>query len=122
MERAFKFMVVDDDEIDRLTTLSFAKDYPELKKIGEFDSPVEALAAAIASPPDILFLDVDMPGMSGLELRQQLMHIPACVFITSYPDYAVESFEMAAIDFLVKPFTAERFAKTVTRILQYLET
>lgn len=122
MDTGFSYMVVDDDDIDRLTTLSFAKDYPVLRKIGEFDSPVEALAAAQATPPDILFLDVDMPEMSGLELRQQLMHIPACVFITSYPDYAVDGFEMAAIDFLVKPFTADRFAKTVARILQYLET
>ncbi len=113
-------MVVDDDEIDRLTTVSFLKDYPFIDISGIFDSPVKALAAVQQQPPEVLFLDVDMPEMSGLELRKQLLHIPACIFITSYPDYAVESFEMAALDFLVKPFKAERFAKTILRLQEYM--
>ena len=114
-------MVVDDDEIDRLTTLSFLSDYPFMEVIGAFDSPVAALAAAQQQIPDALFLDIDMPEMSGLQLRQQLLHIPACVFITSYPDYAVESFEMAALDFLVKPFTAARFLKMMERLQQFTD-
>lgn len=114
-------MVVDDDEIDRLTTLSFLSDYPFMEVIGAFDSPMAALAAAQQLIPDALFLDVDMPEMSGLQLRQQLLHIPACVFITSYPDYAVESFEMAALDFLVKPFTAARFLKMMERLQQFTD-
>jgi two-component system, LytTR family, response regulator len=113
-------MVVDDDEIDRLTTVSFLKDYPFIEITGVFDSPVKALAAVQQQPPEVLFLDVDMPEMSGLELRKQLLHIPACIFITSYPDYAVESFEMAALDFLVKPFKAERFGKTIQRLQEYM--
>lgn len=113
-------MVVDDDDIDRLTSLSFLNDYPFMEVIGAFDSPVAALTAAQQQAPDVLFLDIDMPEMSGLELRKQLLHIPACVFITSYPDYAVESFDMAALDFLVKPFKAERFAKTMGRLQQYM--
>jgi two-component system, LytTR family, response regulator len=114
-------MVVDDDEIDRLTTLSFLSDYPFMEVIGVFDSPVQALAAAQRQAPDVLFLDIDMPEMTGLELRKQLLHIPACIFITAYPDYAVESFEMAALDFLVKPFKAERFAKTLERLQAYMD-
>ncbi len=114
-------MVVDDDEIDRLTTLSFLSDYPFVEVIGAFDSPVAALAAAQLQIPDVLFLDIDMPEMSGLELRNKLLHVPACIFITSYPDYAVESFEMAALDFLVKPFTAERFLKTMERLQQFTD-
>jgi DNA-binding LytR/AlgR family response regulator len=112
-------MVVDDDEVDRLTTISFIEDYSFLELTGSYDSPVEAITAAQKLAPDILFLDIDMPGMNGLQLREQLLHIPACIFITSYPDYAVESFEMAALDFLVKPFTAERFAKTMERLKEY---
>lgn len=113
-------MVVDDDEVDRLTILSFIEDYSFLELTGSYDSPVKAMAAAQKMPPDVLFLDIDMPGMNGLQLREQLLHIPACIFITSYPDYAVESFEMAALDFLVKPFTAERFTKTMERLRAYL--
>ena len=65
-------------------------------------------------------LDIDMPGMSGLELRQQLIDIPACIFVTSYPDYAVESFGLSALDFLVKPLKADRFELTMRRLQDYL--
>ena len=112
--------MVDDDEIDLLTAVSFLEDYSFLEITGRYDSAAKALAAAENMPPDVLFLDVDMPEMSGLQLREKLMHIPACIFITSYPDYAVESFEMAALDFLIKPFSHDRFAKTISRLTNYL--
>jgi DNA-binding LytR/AlgR family response regulator len=112
--------VVDDDDIDRLTTLSFLKDYPQIEIAGDFESPVEALSAAQKVMPDVLFLDIDMPGMNGLELRHQLKQVPACIFITAYPDYAVESFEVAALDFLVKPFSAKRFAITMERLQEWI--
>jgi two-component system, LytTR family, response regulator len=119
MSKKITCLVVDDDEIDRLTTLSFLGDYSFIEVSGQYDSSGKALAAALQMTPDALFLDIDMPGMNGLELRKQLSHIPACIFITAYPDYAVESFEMAALDFLVKPFSAERFAKTMARLKDY---
>lgn len=111
---------MDDDEIDRLTTLSFLKDYPLMEVGGDYDSPEKALTAAQKKLPDVLFLDIDMPGMSGIELRKQLQQVPACIFITAYPDYAVESFEVAAFDFLVKPFSAKRFAITMERLQEYI--
>jgi DNA-binding LytR/AlgR family response regulator len=113
-------MVVDDDEVDRLTILSFLNEFPYFEVTGSFETPGEALARAEKSAPDVLFLDIDMPGMNGLELREQLLHIPACIFITSYPEYAVESFEMAALDFLVKPFSHDRFYKAMERLREYL--
>ncbi len=113
-------MIVDDDEVDLLTVISFLEDYSFLQIIGRFNSGSAALAAAQKQPPDVLFVDIDMPGMTGLELRDKLMNIPTCIFITSYPDYAVEGFEMAALDFLVKPFSHDRFAKTMERIKEYL--
>ncbi len=119
MNKKIGCMVVDDDTIDRLTTVSFLNDYPFIQLLGSFESPVQALDAANKLCPDVLFLDIDMPEMSGLELRKQLLHVPACVFITSYPDYALEGFDMAALDFLVKPFTAERFAKMMERLQQH---
>jgi two-component system, LytTR family, response regulator len=120
MQKIYTCFIVDDDEIDRLTTQSFCRRYPFLHIAGVFTEPSAALEAATKSPPDILFLDIDMEGMSGLELRSRLEHIPACIFITSYPDYAVESFEKAALDFLVKPLKADRFAKAMERLEQYL--
>ncbi len=119
MNKKIGCMVVDDDTIDRLTTVSFLNDYPFIEILGAFESPLTALAAAQQQNPDVLFLDIDMPEMSGLQLRKQLLHVPACIFITSYPDYALEGFDMAALDFLVKPFTAERFAKMMERLQQH---
>ena len=113
-------LVVDDDQIDRLTTLSFLQDYPQIEVKGDFDSSEKALKAAQEELPDVLFLDIDMPGTTGLQLRKKLKQVPVCVFITAYPDYAVESFEVAALDFLVKPFSTQRFATTMERIQEYL--
>jgi|SRR5450432_4037335 two-component system, LytTR family, response regulator len=119
MTKKISCIVVDDDEVDKLTTISFLEDYSFIEITGKYDSSETALAAAQKNPPDVLFLDIDMSGMNGLQLRKELLHIPACVFITSYPDYAVESFEMAAFDFLVKPFTHKRFEITIERLKEY---
>ncbi len=117
--KLYRCIIVDDDEIDRLTVQSFVKKYPSLEIAGVYPDAEAALAAVENNLPDIAFLDVDMPGISGLELRRKLATIPACVFITSYPDYAVESFELAALDFIVKPVKAERFAKTIERLTDF---
>ncbi len=120
MNNTISCMVVDDDEVDKLVVQAYLETYSFINVIGVHQSPFEALEVAQQKHPDCLFLDIDMPEMSGLQLREKLLHIPACVFITSYPDYAIESFEMAALDFLVKPFTAERFAKTINRLVEYM--
>jgi two-component system, LytTR family, response regulator len=121
MNRQYQCIIVDDDEIDRLTTVSYVKKLVDVHITGIYASAEEALAALNGAVPDIAFLDIDMPGISGLQLRKQLDKIPACIFITAYPDYAVESFELAALDFIVKPLKADRFAKTADRITSYLQ-
>ena len=120
MQTSFSCIIVDDNEIARLNAVSFISKYSFLKIDGVFDTAEAALKAAKINSPDILFLDIDMPGLSGLELREKLLHIPACIFITSYPDYAIEAFEKDALDFLVKPLKAERFAKAMERLKEYL--
>lgn len=114
-------VVVDDDELDRLMVLSCLKSYPEIQVLEVFSSPLAAIEFVEANPVDILFLDIDMPEMSGIELRKRIPQTAICVFVTSYPEHAVESFEVEALDFLVKPLKAERFKLTVARIHDYLE-
>lgn len=114
-----KCIIADDDLVDRLTTFSFLKDCACIKVLGCYSSPLEALESAEKLNPDVLFLDIDMPGLNGLQLREQLMHIPACVFITSFPEYALDGYELEAFDFLVKPFTSERFDKMIARLQDY---
>ncbi|MCA0382895.1 MAG: LytTR family DNA-binding domain-containing protein [Bacteroidetes bacterium] len=113
-------IVVDDDDIDRLTTQSFLQAHPVLQCVGAYASAA-ALLKAGQSLPDVLFLDVDMPGMNGLDLRRKLIDVPACIFITAYPDYAVESFELDALDYMVKPLRHDRFASTVQRIESFIQ-
>jgi two-component system LytT family response regulator len=121
MQPSYACMVVDDDEVDRLTTVSFVERFPFLEIKGVFSSAYEALGEARKQKPDAIFLDVDMPGMDGLELRESLLSIPACIFITSYPEYAVDAFDRSALDFLVKPIRADRFAVAMERLRQYLD-
>jgi DNA-binding LytR/AlgR family response regulator len=113
-------VIADDDEIDRLTVMSFCRRYPFLQIIGSFGNAQHALSFVQQHPTDILLLDIDMPGMSGIELRKQLDDIPVCIFITSHPEYAVESFELDVLDFLVKPLKADRFATAMERLQNYL--
>jgi two-component system, LytTR family, response regulator len=120
MKNKISCMLVDDDMVDRLTTAAFLEPYPFIEITGSFSAPETALEAASATPPDALFMDIDMPGLSGLQLRKQLMQIPACIFITSFPDYALESFELDTLDFLVKPFSHDRFAAAVDRLNQFI--
>ncbi len=120
LTNTYRCIIVDDNELDRLMTLSFVKKYPFLSVEGVYESAESALAEIDRTRPQVLLLDVDMEGLSGLEMRRRLMQADVCIFITSYPDYAVESFELAALDFLVKPVKGERFAAAMERLQAYL--
>jgi two-component system, LytTR family, response regulator len=113
-------ILVDDDRVDMLTTAAFLEPYPFIELAGSYSSAEQALGAAQARMPDAMLMDIDMPGLNGLQLRRQLMQIPACIFITSYPDYALESFDLAALDFLVKPLNHDRFAGMIHRLNEYI--
>jgi two-component system, LytTR family, response regulator len=117
----FNCIIVDDDEIDRLMVLSFAKRFENLNIIGVFENGDDALIAIENNSIDILFLDIDMPGLSGMELRKQTKTIPVCVFITAHPEHAVESFELDTLDFIIKPIKFNRFAHAMKRIEEFME-
>ena len=120
--KRYACIIVDDNELDRLTLASYVRRYPFLEIMGSFSAPEAALAWVQQNAlPDVVFLDIDMPGMNGLALRKQLSRIPACIFVTSHPEFALESFEMAALDYLVKPLKADRFGKAMERLEQFLE-
>lgn len=118
----YKCVIVDDNEIDRLTVASFIKQFPELHLLKSFSNAREAELYLAKEPIDILFLDIDMPSTSGIELRKKLKNVPVCIFITSHPEFAVEGFEVDALDYIIKPLKQERFSKTVNRITMYLDT
>jgi two-component system LytT family response regulator len=121
MTKKYSCIIVDDDEIDRLTVVSFAKKFPILDILGVFESAEDALPFIEEQKVDILFLDIDMPGLNGIEFRKKTLEIPVCIFITAHPEHAVESFEIETLDFIVKPLKLDRFAQTVSRIEEFME-
>jgi two-component system LytT family response regulator len=121
MTKKYTCIIVDDDEIDRLTVVSFAKKFPVLDILAVFESAEDALPFIEEQKVDILFLDIDMPGLNGIEFRKKALEIPVCIFITAHPEHAVESFQIETLDFIVKPLKLDRFAQTVTRIEEFME-
>ena len=121
MAKKYSCVIIDDDEIDRLTALSFAKKFAVLDILGVFESAEDALPFIEKEKVDILFLDIDMPGLNGIEFRKQTLEIPICIFITAHPEHAVESFQIETLDFIVKPLKLDRFAQTVSRIEEFME-
>lgn len=121
MAKKYTCIIIDDDEIDRLTVLSFAKKFAVLDILGVFESAEDALPFIEKEKVDILFLDIDMPGLNGIEFRKQTLEIPICIFITAHPEHAVESFQIETLDFIVKPLKLDRFAQTVSRIEEFME-
>lgn len=119
--KKYNCIIVDDDLVARLKVYSIARNYSCLNIIGHYASAETAIEIAENQPIDILFLDIDMPKLNGLELRKKLLEIPVCVFITSHPEHAVESFELDTLDFIVKPLLPNRFEQTMKRIEEYLE-
>lgn len=119
--KKFNCLIVDDDEVARLKVVSIVRNFPIFNIIGNFSSAIAAFSVSEKESIDVLFLDIDMPTLSGLELRKKLMNIPVCVFITSHPEHAAESFELETLDFIVKPLREERFAQTVSRIEEFME-
>lgn len=117
----YRCIIIDDDDIDRLAVLLFVKRFPILDIAGIFKSAEEALPILEKDTIDILFLDIDMPGLNGLEFRKKAAHVPACIFISSHPEHALETFALDTLDFIAKPVTLDRFTQTMARIEEYLD-
>lgn len=120
-DMSYNCLIIDDYELDRLMTISYVKRFPELNIGGVFASATEAIAALEQNNIDVLFLDIDMPEMNGLEFRKLAFDVPACIFITAHPEHALEGYEANALDFLIKPVKFERFEASVQRLKDYLD-
>lgn len=114
-------VIIDDDEVAMLKVVSLARKFPGLNIIGYFTSSDVAFSVIEKEKVDVLFLDIDMPDINGLEFRRKMMRVPVNVFITSHPEHAIESFELDTFDFIVKPLRLERFEQTVHRIEEFME-
>jgi len=104
-----RVVVVDDEELARSVVREHLASYPDVEVVAECVNGLEAIEAVAAHAPDLLFLDVQMPRLTGFETLELLEPRPAVVFVTAYDRHAVKAFEVNAVDYLLKPFSKERF-------------
>jgi len=115
-------LIVDDEPLARQRIRLLASDEPGLEFIGECANGQDALAAIHQNPPDLLFLDVQMPEMDGFQLLERLPRerLPVVIFTTAYDQHAVRAFEAHALDYLLKPFKPERIKAAIARAREHL--
>lgn len=114
-------IVADDNLIERDMLAAMLQKIPAVSLLATCSSALEAMEALRSKKADIVFSDIDMPDISGLELLKSLPQPPAFVFITSYSDYAAESYELDAVDYIVKPVTLPRLTRAVNKVIEYLD-
>ena len=112
-----KTILIDDEQPARDIMKHYLKDVTEIEIIGEFSDGFTGLKAIQDMKPDLVFLDVQMPKLTGLELLELLESPPIIIFSTAYDQYALKAFEMNAIDYLLKPYSKERFAQAVQKAI-----
>src|SRR5579883_1297212 len=117
-------LVVDDEPIARLAITRLLNEDADIDIVGECGDGASALKAIRKSIPDLVFLDIQMPAMTGIDVAAQIGHesLPAIVFVTAYERYAVRAFEANAVDYLVKPFSRDRFFVMLGRAKRRLES
>lgn len=112
-----KILLIDDEADARLILRQYLEAFPDLKVAAECTNGIEAVNAIEAHEPDLVFLDIQMPGMSGFQVLQKIVHVPQIIFSTAYDKYALKAFDHNAVDYLLKPYTRERFAQAVNKVL-----
>jgi DNA-binding LytR/AlgR family response regulator len=109
-------LIVDDEVLAQDVIEKYIASIPTLKLVGKCDSAVEAISFLHNNPVDLLFLDLNMPELSGLDMLKTLTNQPKVILTTAYSEYALESYEYGVIDYLLKPIKFERFLKAVNKV------
>jgi DNA-binding LytR/AlgR family response regulator len=116
-----KYVIIDDDEIDRAVVETEANKFSFLQKVASCSNPVEAIEIITRFNPEVIFLDIEMPALSGIELLRKITTCGLPVFITSHPEFALEGYELEAFDYLLKPVSSERFARCAFRLRDFYQ-
>lgn len=108
-------LIVDDEPPARNLLQEYLEDVPQIEVIGECGNGREAIEAINEKAPDLVFLDVQMPGLDGFDVLERIEVLPDIIFSTAYDEYALQAFDAGAVDYLLKPYTRARFRKAVER-------
>ena len=110
-----KAILIDDERLARQELKSLLAAYPEIQIVGEANNVETAIESIKQLKPDVIFLDIQMPGKNGFELLEEISGVPEVVFVTAYDEYAIRAFEVNALDYLLKPVQSNRLAETVKK-------
>ncbi|MEI6508193.1 MAG: LytTR family DNA-binding domain-containing protein [Bacteroidota bacterium] len=121
-DNIIKAVIVDDVDSMRIVLKKLLSNFEQIQIIGEASDYDEAKTIIQEERPDLLFLDVDLNGITSLDLLNSLNYSPMVIFITSHPDYAIKAFELNAIDYLLKPISLERLTKSIEKVSNKEET
>ena len=110
-----KALIIDDELLARSIVKEYLQNHKDIEIIGECSDGFEALKLIASNQPDLIFLDIQMPKINGFELLELLDFMPTVIFTTAYDEYALKAFEVNAIDYLLKPFSQERFNSSIEK-------
>jgi len=113
-----KTILIDDEPLARIILKEYLKAYPDIQIVQECNDGFEGVKAIAQHQPDLIFLDIQMPKINGFEMLELIESPPAVIFTTAFDDYAIKAFEAHAIDYLLKPFSKDRFDRAVEKWLQ----
>lgn len=113
-----KVIIVDDEPLARSIVKEYLQDYPQITVMAECGDGFEAVKAIAQHQPQLVFLDIQMPKINGFEMLELVDQPPAVIFTTAFDEYALRAFETHAVDYLLKPFSRERFNKAVNKWLE----
>jgi two-component system, LytTR family, response regulator len=114
-------IIIDDEPVARKLLEEYIGDTDFLQLTGKAENPIKATTLLNNNKADLLFLDINMPKMSGIEFLRSSVELPLTIMTTAYTEYAIEGFELNVLDYLVKPFSYERFLKACTKAKEYYE-
>src|SRR5437588_9645300 len=110
-------LIIDDERLARSELRRLLKDFPEVEVAGEARNADEAVTQIQELQPDLLFLDIQMPGDNGFQLLERLDHAPLVIFTTAYDKYALKAFDVNALDYLVKPIEPKRLGAAIAEVV-----
>lgn len=114
-----KTLIIDDEPLAAQLVEEYLEDFPDFEVVAVCADGFQGLKAIQAHQPDLVFLDVQMPKISGFEMLELINQPPAVIFTTAFDEYAMKAFDAHAVDYLLKPFSKERFAQAVVKFSQY---
>ena len=120
MSEKLKTLLIEDEELARNLLRSYLKDHPDIEIIGECENGFDGVKAINDKKPDLVFLDIQMPKITGFEMIELLDHKPQIIFTTAYDQYALKAFELNAVDYLLKPFSKERMQKAIEKVVHHI--